>query len=153
MASPRALIAFAAAILAPSLPGAGPSLAPYEAVDVPLMKTNAYVATVSLSTGRFRRENGAFLADYKATVFPYFFLAEKGRLVVSVPDDALRRVERGESVTFTGRAVRSDGTVRPIDGRASPIDAQSGKIKVRVAITRRVILVFNTTYRLAGPPR
>ena len=73
--------------------------------------------------------------------------------MVSVSDDALRCVERGESVTFTGRAVRSDGTVRPIDGRASPIDAKSGKIKVRVAITRRVILVFNTTYRLAGHGR
>jgi hypothetical protein len=43
--------------------------------------------------------------------------------------------------------VRSDGVERRVEGKATPVDATSGKIKVRVFVSKRIELIFNTTYR------
>jgi len=131
---------------------AGPSLSRYEIVEVPALRTSAYVASVSMTVTPFRREHGAYRAEYSAAVFPYFFLNEAGRLEIEVPDEALRQVEKGAAISFQGKAIRSDGKERPVDGRVSATGPDAGRIKVRVVYSRKITLVFNTTYRLAGPP-
>ena len=65
------------------------------------------------------------------------------------PHYAWRDVLAGEAVEFTGCAVRADGTVRRVEGKATPADAAGGKIKVRVFVTQKIELIFNTTFRFA----
>ena len=45
-----------------------------------------------------------------------------------------------------------DGTERPVEGKATPTDARSGKIKVRVFVSKRIELIFNTTYVFPDVP-
>jgi len=123
------------------------ALARYDGVDIEPTKTSIYIGSVSMTMPTFIRKAGVYEATYEAKVFPYFFYHEEGRLFVEISDAALRRLERGEAVDFTGHGVNTDGTKRRIEGRAVPSDAASGKIKVRVFVTKRIQLIFNTTYR------
>ena len=129
-----------------------PKLAPYDRVDIASTKTSIYVGSVTMTMPTFERHGAIYEADYTAKVFPYFFYNEHGRLYIEVPDDVLRRLERGETVQFEGRGVTSSGTTRRVDGRAVPTNATTGSIKVRVYVTRKLQLVFNTTYKFVGKP-
>lgn len=96
------------------------------------------------------RKNGTYESTYTANVFPYFFSNEKGTLAITLPDESLRKLERGEPVEFSGRAVNTDGEERRITGKATPEEgahALRGKIKVRVFVSKRIELIFNTSYR------
>ena len=126
-------------------------LARYDRVEVAPSKTSIYVGTVSLTVPPFTRRNAVYETTYVAKVFPYFFYNESGRLSIDFTDDMLRRLERGEPVEFTGRAVRTDGAGRRVEGKATPADATSGKIKVRVFYSKKIELIFNTTYRFSSP--
>ncbi len=64
----------------------------------------------------------------------------------SLSEDAFARLAAGETVPFTGSAQNTKGEPRRIEGRAVPSDAQHGKIKVRVFVTPKIELIFNTTY-------
>jgi hypothetical protein len=124
-------------------------------VEVAPTKTSIYVGSVALTMPAFTRTAGTYVSAYVAKVFPYFFANEQGRLSIEVSDDQLRRLERGEPIEFTGRAVSDDQSERRITGRATPLDAATGKLKVRVSVSRQVELIFNTTYRfpaVAPPP-
>jgi hypothetical protein len=124
------------------------SLAHYARVEIAPTRTSIYLGTVSMTMPTFvRQHDGVYTADYTAKVFPFFFYNETGRLSVSVSDGALRQLERGEAIDFEGRAVNADGDERRITGRAVPLDARAGKIKVRVFLSKRIQLIFNTTYR------
>ena len=57
------------------------------------------------------------------------------------------RESRGETIEFKGRAKTTGGEDRRVEGRAQPTDATSGKIKVRVFVSQKIQLIFNTTYR------
>ena len=50
------------------------------------------------------------------------------------------------------RAVREDGAERRVEGKATPINRAAGKIKVRVFYSKRIELIFNTTYRFPDVP-
>ena len=121
--------------------------ASYSRVIVAPARTSIYLGSVSMTMPTFVRVTGGFEAPYDARVFPFFFYNEMGRLRVEMPDDALRQLERGEPVEFKGRAVRDDGAERRVEGKATPTDAASGKLKVRVFYSKRIELIFNTTYR------
>ena len=95
----------------------------------------------------FARSGGGYEAPYVAKVFPYFFYNENGRLRVEISDDALHKLARGEPIEFKGCAVRDDGAERRVEGKATPTDGATGKIKVRVFYSKRIELIFNTTYR------
>jgi hypothetical protein len=123
----------------------------YTRVEVAPTRTSIYIGTVAMTMPTFVRHGGAFESTYVASVFPYFFYNESGTLRIDFPDAALARLARGEPVDFTGRAVRTDGAERRIEGRATPADARSGKLKVRVFYSRRIELIFNTTYRFPVP--
>jgi hypothetical protein len=139
---------------APAPAVATPSPAPdYARVDVAPAKTSIYIGTVSLAMPAFVREGDTYASAYTAKVFPYFFYNEAGRLAIDFSAAQLARLAAGETVEFTGRALRSDGAVHRLEGRAAPADAFSGKLKVRVFVSARIELIFNTKYRFAAAGR
>jgi len=119
----------------------------YARVEIAPTKTSIYVGTVSMTMPAFTRDGGTYSSTYVARVFPYFFSNESGRLSVDISDERLQRLGRGEAIEFSGRAVNDSGAERRIEGKATPADAASGKLKVRVFVSRRIELIFNTTYR------
>ena len=145
LSSARALLALF--VLAPVSRGAEAPLSRYATVEIESVKTSIYVGSVTMTMPPLVRKDGAFSSTYNARVFPYFFSSEKGTLSINFSDDELRRLERGETVQFTGRAVNTDGEERRIEGRAVPDNATSGKIKVRVFVSKKIELIFNTKYR------
>jgi hypothetical protein len=145
-------LAFCAAALAAIAPPASPPLANlFDRVEIAPTKTSIYVGSVSMTMPPFARKNGRYESTYTAKVFPYFFSSEAGSLTVEISDEQLAKLARGDAIDFTGRALRTDGAERRIAGKATPADAKSGKIKVRVSVSKRVELIFNTTYRFAAP--
>jgi hypothetical protein len=122
----------------------------FRQVDIAPTKTSIYIGSVSMTMPTFHRTGITYSSTYVAKVFPYFFESEKGQLSIDLPDEDLRRLERGEVVQFTGRGVNTDGEERRIEGRAIPTDAHTGKIKVRVFVSKKIQLIFNTTYRFPG---
>ncbi len=137
---------FSVAVSAAELP-----LERYDRVEIAPTKTSIYVGSVTMTMPVFVRRNGAYTSTYTAKVFPYFFYNDKGRLSITVTDEMLRRLEKGEPIIFEGEGVSTGGDRRRIEGRAVPIDGRSGRIKVRVFVSRRIQLIFNTTYRFVGP--
>ncbi len=123
----------------------------YDRVEIAPTKTSIYIGSVAMTMPAFvRTGGGAYESTYAAKVFPFFFQRESGRLSVAFSDEALRRLERGERVEFTGQAVATNGDERRIEGHATPagagVAATTGKIKVRVFVSKRIELIFNTTY-------
>ena len=113
-------------------------------------QTSIYVGKVTLSVSALDRRDGSYRSTYRAKVVPFFFLNEAGDLEIDMPDADVGRLLAGQPVDFTGKAVRQDGTVRALQGRATPAGADGGAVKVRIYISKRIVLVFDTTYRLTG---
>ena len=122
----------------------------YDQVEIARTKTSIYVGSVTMTMTPFLRKNSVYRANYSAKVFPYFFMNEHGWISIELGDESLRQLEKGETIQFKGQGMSSDGEPRHIEGRAVPADASTGKIKVRVFVSKRIQLIFNTTYRL-GP--
>lgn len=147
------------ALLFAFAPGAGvalfaadPPSARFARVEIASTWTSIYIGTVSLKMPALvRAASGDYASGYTARVFPLFFYNETGRISIRVPDADLQKLERGEAIEFTGRAVNQAGEERRIAGKATPASATSGKIKVRVFVSDDIELIFNTTYRFAGP--
>ena len=131
-----------------------PDLRRYDRVEIAPTKTSIYIGSVSMTMPSFARTDGAYESSYTAKVFPFFFQSESGRLRVAISDEMLRRLERGERVEFTGQAVATNGDQRRVEGHATPEapGVPSGKIKVRVFVSKRIELIFNTTYRFPDSP-
>jgi len=124
---------------------------PYDTVRIDTVKTSIYVGNVTLSTTLLKRANGAYATDYKAKVFPYFFYNETGHLSIDFSDDQLAQLARGETVQFKGHAENSDHEPRRVEGRAVPTDGTQGKLKVRVFVSPKIELIFNTIYHFDKP--
>ncbi len=144
-----ALRVAALALIAGAARADEPDLRRYDRVEIAPTKTSIYIGSVSMTTPSFTRTGGAYESSYAAKVFPFFFQSESGRLRVEISDDMLRRLGRGERVEFTGQAVATNGDERRVEGHATPAEpgAASGRIKVRVFVSRKIVLIFNTTYR------
>lgn len=142
----RPLIVFGLLFAGAALQAAGDG---FDTVRIEPAKTSIYIGSVTLTTGVMNRKEQVFSAEYHAKVFPYFFSNEKGRLWINFSDDELARLARGETVHFTGHAENSDHEQRRIEGRAVPANAKEGKIKVRVFVTPKIELIFNTMYRFS----
>ena len=149
----RLLLASFAVVMGTLLPARAAGevdLERYNRVTIAPVSTSIYVGSVSLTLTPFTRKQGIYRADYVAKVFPYFFWSERGWLSIEMSDDDLRQLAKGEVVHFKGRGQNDDGEERRVEGRAVPGNADSGKIKVRVFVSKRIELIFNTTYRI-GP--
>jgi hypothetical protein len=141
------LVACGALLCASLNAGAETPLASYGRVAIAPTRTSIYLGSVAMTMPTFVRIDGGYEAPYVAKVFPFFFYNEAGRLRVEISDASLHRLEAGEAIEFGGRAFREDGAERRVEGKATPADAKSGKIKVRVFYSKRIELIFNTTYR------
>jgi hypothetical protein len=143
-----ALLLFATAT---SMPAAGDPMSRYGVVAIAPGSTSLFIATVSMSFQPFVRHNVVFSSTYYARVFPYFFFSERGRIWIVIPEEALHRVDRGEPVDFVGHAASDSGEERKVTGHATPTGPSTGRIRVRVFVSRRISLSFDTTYELKGP--
>ncbi len=146
MATWRILLAGILLPLGAAVPS-GLQPAPFARVEIATAKTSIYVGTVSLIVQPLRRRGPVYLARYQARVFPFFFYDEEGSLQITVSDPALRRLTSGHPIEFSGQAVRDDGAIRRVEGRAVPTDRRSGRIKVRVFLSRHIALTFHSSYR------
>ncbi len=136
-------MALAAARADPAIPAQGAVIAP--------AKTSIYLGSVTLAVDPLVRAGSTYASDYAATVFPFFFCNEQGKFRIQVSDSALLQLARGHAIDFTGEAVRDDGVVRVLQGHAVPSSMPNeGDVKIRVHLSRRIVLVFNTRYRLIG---
>jgi hypothetical protein len=151
----RALLPFL--LLAAAIGGAEPA-APADSVaaradtahvTVAPAWTSIYLGTVSLKVPDFTRRGSTYESSYTAKVIPFFFYNEKGRFSVDLDDAALARLARGETIEFKGRAVNAGGEERRVEAKATPADALTGKLKVRVFVSPKIELIFNTAYRFA----
>jgi hypothetical protein len=132
---------------------AGDAMAKYSTVVIEPATAYFYtIATVSMTYQPFVRQKGAFSSTYSARVFPYFFFNERGKIWIEITDEMLRQADRGESVDFIGRAFSNSGDERKIEGHATPTGPSTGKIRVRVIVSRRIVLTYETTYELQGAP-
>lgn len=133
-------------LLAAGLAAAAPD--PFAEVVAAPVKTSIYIGSVTLIASPFRREGDRFLATYQAKVFPFFFADESGRLIIVVPPADLARIAARRPIAFAGKAIRADGAVRSVQGTAVPTSSTGGKLTVKIHVTRRITLSFNTTYTL-----
>jgi len=134
---------------------AGPTFAvgnagPSDKIAVETSSTSIFIGKVTLYLTPLVRQNGAYTAEYKARVFPYFFMNEHGSFRIEVSDEDLARIGRGETVEFKGHAENGGREERKVTGRATPDDVAHGKIKVRIFVTEKIQLIFNTTYQFEG---
>jgi hypothetical protein len=145
------IAAFALLALA-ALPGRGADDLParFNQVEIKPTTSSIYVATVTMTMPPFIRQDAVFSSTYSARVFPYFFWSESGRIWIEVPTEKLRRIAQGEAVDFTGRGLSSSGDPRRIEGHATPTGPSEGRIRVRVYVSKRLYLNFDTTYELTG---
>jgi hypothetical protein len=146
----RLLTPVTLALLAAAPLRADDSMARFNVVDIKPAVVSIFIATVTMAMPPFVRKGGAYSSTYSAKVFPYFFYNEKGRIWIVVPDDLLRRAAKGQPVDFTGHALSDSGEERRIQGHAVPTGPMGGRIKVRVYVTRRISLDYETTYVLRG---
>lgn len=146
-------VATAPAVPAPSPAPASPAaLARYNTVAIKTASTSIIIGSVTMTMTPFQRKKVVYSSNYYAKVFPYFFYSERGRIWIVVTDEDLQKVARGESIDYKGHAVSDSGEERRIDGRATPTGPTTGKIRVRVFVTRHISLTYDTTYELQGQP-
>jgi hypothetical protein len=140
--------AFAFGVLLTLCPSLLPGAGPHDQVVIPPAKTSIYIGNVTLIPTVLQREDGRYRADYRAKVFPYFFYSEDGRLWIDFSDEQLARLQRGERVEFTGTAKNKDDEERRITGHvtADTPGAMAGTIKVRIWVTPKIELIFNSRY-------
>jgi hypothetical protein len=145
-----------AAIVALALAAAAPAWsaddipARFNRVEIKPTTSSLFIATVTMTMPPFVRRDAVFSSTYSARVFPYFFWSESGRIWIVVPSEKLRRVALGEPVDFTGHGISESGDERRIDGHATPTGPSGGRIRVRVFVSKRIYLNFDTTYELQG---
>jgi hypothetical protein len=103
-------------------------------------------AKASLIVGPLTHRNGNYVGDYHLKVRPYFFKSEKGSLLLAASDDAVRKLQAGTAINFTGKAVtHKDGRTHIVLGRATPSSADRGSVTFSI-ITDDGKMVFNTSY-------
>jgi hypothetical protein len=133
--------------VAGGLRAAEPVAPKYSTVTIPTVKTSIYIGSVTLAAPAFVRTGSSYASTYTARVVPFFWAGEAGRIAVTITDDDLARLAKGEAVDFTGEGRNEDGELRRVEGRATPDDAESGRLKIRIWVSPRIELIFNTTYR------
>lgn len=108
--------------------------------------TSVAGGTASLTIGALRRKAAAYIGEYDLKVSPWYFKNETGKLLMIVPEEALRKLMQGIAVSFTGKATTdADGTSRSISARATPSGSGQGSVTFSFVGDERKV-TFNTTY-------
>ena len=101
-------------------------------------------ASLIVSPLTHRDEN--YVGEYQLKVRPYFFKSEKGSLLLAASDDAVRKLQTGTAINFTGQAVtHKDGRTHIVLGRATPSSHDRGRVTFSI-VTDDARIVFNTSY-------
>jgi hypothetical protein len=129
--------------------GSGDDMSRFNQVEIKPATAYIYIATVTMTIPPFSWHNGVYSSTYAAHVFPLFY-TEKGRIWIDIPGDALRRIASGQPIDFTGHAINDSGDRRKIEGHAVPTGVSGGTISVRVFVTKRISITYDTTYELTG---
>ncbi len=100
----------------------------------------------SLTVSPLTHRDGNYTGDYQLKVRPYSFKNEKGSLLLAASDDAVRKLEAGTPINFTGKAVtHNDGRTHIVLGRATPSSGDCGSVTFSI-VTDDAKVVFNTSY-------
>jgi hypothetical protein len=100
----------------------------------------------SLIVSPLTHRDGNYVGDYQLKVKPYFFKSEKGSLLLAASDDAVRKLQAGTAINFTGQAVtHKDGRTHIVLGRATPSSRDRGSVTFSI-VTDDARIVFNTSY-------
>ena len=106
----------------------------------------------SLIVSPLAHRDGNYVGDYQLKVRPYFFKSEKGSLLLAASDDAVRKLQTGTAINFTGKAVtHKDGRTHIVLGRATPSSGSRGGVTFSI-ITDDAKIVFNTSYHFGTQP-
>jgi len=101
----------------------------------------------SLIVSPLTHRDGNYVGDYQLKVRPYFFKSEKGSLLLAASDDAVRKLQAGTAISFTGKAVtHGDGRTHVVLGRETPSSGERGSVTFSI-ITDDAKIVFNISYR------
>ena len=105
----------------------------------------------SLIVSPLAHRDGNYVGDYQLKVKPYFFKSEKGSLLLAASDDAVRKLQAGTAINFTGQAVtHKDGRTHIVLGRATPSSRDRGSVTFSI-VTDDARIVFNTSYHFPAP--
>lgn len=119
---------------------------PGRSIIVAPSSTKILLGSARLVVGTLNRKPGKYVGDFEVTVFPYSFKNEKGTLVLFASDEAVRQVQKGKPVNFTGKATNAaDGSIKIVKGTASPTSPDRGRVTFSI-LTPDGELTFNTTY-------
>lgn len=143
------LFFLALTLIAPVQAETAPIATGWDRITVPPMKTSIYIGSVTLALGVLERHGSTLDATYTAKVFPWFFWGETGRITITLSDENLASLSKGEVAEFTGEGFNQKNRPRKVTGRAQPVDATSGKFKVRISADGYE-LIFNSTYRFGS---
>ena len=100
----------------------------------------------SLIVGPLTHRDGNYAGEYQLKVRPYFFKSETGSLLLAASDDAVRKLQAGTPINFTGKALtHEDGRTHIVLGRATPSSGNRGSVTFSI-ITDDAKIVFNTSY-------
>ena len=140
------------AFLLTALPGALGAQAPVARRRLTIAECDhaLTLAKVTLVPGPLTPQGEFYTGGYQVRVSPLPIGNESGQLSVQVPEEALRRLERGQTVSFTGEAVNQQGQRRQVNARATPSGPDAGRVHLRITANGRR-LVFDTGYRFDGP--
>ena len=107
-------------------------------------------AKATLSIGPLTRTNGVYTGDFKVKVFPYFYKSDRGRLAITIPDEALAAVNQGQTVSFSGTSTSTkNGIVRRIEITATPINHDHGTVTLWFMAGDQK-MIFTPTYHFGG---
>ena len=105
----------------------------------------------SLIVSPLTHRDGNYVGDYQLKVKPYFFKSEKGSLLLAASDDAVRKLQAGTAINFTGQAVtHKDGRTHIVLGRATPSSRDRGSVTFSI-VTDDARIVFNTSCHFPAP--
>jgi hypothetical protein len=106
----------------------------------------AFGGKAGLIVSPLTHRNGNYVGDYQLKVRPYFFKSEKGSLLLTASDDALRKLHAGTAINFSGKAVtHKDGRTHIVIGRVIPLSADRGSVTFSI-LTDDGKMVFKTSY-------
>ena len=109
--------------------------------------TSVPLGKASLIVSPLNHRGGNYVGGYQLKVRPYFFKSETGTLVLSASEDAVRRLQSGRAIDFTGKALtREDGTTHVVVGRATPLSGDRGNVTFSIVMEKNAKIIFKTSY-------
>ena len=104
----------------------------------------------SLVIGGLQGNAETYLGNYDLKVVPYFFMNEKGSLVMNIPNETVHKLDQGTPGIATGQAItKATGKTRKVTATLTPTTKDGGS--VTFAFTgENTKLTFKSTYKRGG---